>query len=73
METDMTVWKIDSQWEYAGCLRELKQGLCDNLEGRDGEGSSRGRGHGCPYGCFLLMFDRKRQNTCKSKYPSINK
>ena len=26
--------KIDSQWERA--LRELKSGLCDNLEGWDG-------------------------------------
>ena len=25
--------KIDSQWEFAICLRELKQGLCINLEG----------------------------------------
>ena len=27
METYITVCKIDSQWEYAVCLRKLKQGL----------------------------------------------
>ena len=26
METHVTVYKIDSQWEFAVCLRELKQG-----------------------------------------------
>ena len=38
METYITVCKIDSQWEFAVCLRELKQGLCINLEGWDEEG-----------------------------------
>ena len=33
METYITIWKIDSQWEFAVCLRKLKQGLCINLEG----------------------------------------
>ena len=33
--------KIDSQWEFAVCLRELKQGPCINLEGWDGEGVRR--------------------------------
>ena len=32
-----TIYKTDSQWEFAVWLRELKQGLCDNLEGWDGE------------------------------------
>ena len=31
---------IDSQWEFALWLRKLKQGLCINLEGWDGEGGS---------------------------------
>ena len=54
--------KIDNQWEFAVWLRVLKQGLCDNLEGWDGEG---GDGvHGCTYGWFLLMLDRK-QNSVK--------
>ena len=41
METYITICKTDSQWEFAVCLRELKQGLCINLEGRDGEGDGR--------------------------------
>ena len=41
METYITKCKIDSQWEYAACLRELKRGLCNNLEGWDGEGHGR--------------------------------
>ena len=40
-ETDITICKIDSQWEFAICLRKLKQGLCINLEGWDGEGNRR--------------------------------
>ena len=36
-----TICKIDSQWEFAVCLRELKQGLCINLEGWVGEGDGR--------------------------------
>ena len=36
MGTYITTCKIDSQWEFAVCLRELKQGLCINLEGSMG-------------------------------------
>ena len=43
METYITIRKIDNQWEFAVCLRELKQGLCINLEGWDGEGGGRGK------------------------------
>ena len=38
METDITLCKIDSQWEFAVWLRTLKLGLCIDLEGWDGEG-----------------------------------
>ena len=38
MEIYITICKIDSQWEFAVWLRKLKQGLCINLEGWDGEG-----------------------------------
>ena len=38
MEIYIIICKTDSQWEFAVCLRELKQGLCNNLEGWDGEG-----------------------------------
>ena len=41
METYITICKIDSQWEFAVCLREFKQRLCINLEGWDGEGDGR--------------------------------
>ena len=41
---------IDSQQEFAVLLRKLKQGLCINLEGWDGERDGREvqkRGHIC--------------------------
>ena len=41
METYITLCKIDSQRELAVWLRKLKQGLCINLEGWDGEGDGR--------------------------------
>ena len=41
METYITICKIDSQRECAAWLRKLKQGLCINLEGWDGEGDGR--------------------------------
>ena len=41
VETYITVGKIDSQGEFAVWLRKLKQGLCINLEGRDGVGDGR--------------------------------
>ena len=51
METYITICKIDSQWEFALWLRKLKQGLCINLEGWDGdEGVSKGRGYMYTYG-----------------------
>ena len=49
METYIVICKIDSQWEFAVCFRELKQGLCINLRdgmGRRWEGSSE-RGNIC--------------------------
>ena len=42
MEIYIIICKIDSQWEFALCLRGHKQGLCDNLEGWGGEGDGRG-------------------------------
>ena len=41
METYITICKIDSQQEFAVWLRKLKQGLCINQEGWDGEGDGR--------------------------------
>ena len=55
METYIAICKIESQWEFAVWFRELKLGLCDNLEGWDGEGGSIGRGQRYTYGWFMLM------------------
>ena len=41
METYITICEIDSQREFVVWLRKLKQGLCINLEGWDGEGDGR--------------------------------
>ena len=41
VETYITICKIESQEEFAVWLRKLKQGLCINLEGWDGEGDGR--------------------------------
>ena len=41
METYISICKIDSQGEFAVSFRKLKQGLCINLEGWDGEGDGR--------------------------------
>ena len=53
METYITIYKIDTQQEFAVWLRKLKQGLCINLEGWDAErweGDSKGRGYMYTYG-----------------------
>ena len=41
METYTAICKIDRQREFAVWFRKLKQGLCINLEGWDGEGDSK--------------------------------
>ena len=41
METYITISKKESQCSFAGWLSKLKQGLCINLEGWDGEGDRR--------------------------------
>ena len=41
METYITICKTDSQWDFAVWLRKLKEGLCINLKGWDGEGRGR--------------------------------
>ena len=53
METYITIYKIDSQWEFAIWLRKVEQGLCINLEGWDGAGDEREvqkGGYMCTYG-----------------------
>ena len=41
MKTFITIFKIDSQQEFAVWLKKLKQGLCINLEEWDAEGDGR--------------------------------
>ena len=41
MEAHITIYKIDSQQEFAVWLRKLKQGDSINLEGWDGAGDWR--------------------------------
>ena len=41
METSIKICKIDSQRECSVCLRKLKQGLCIDLGGWDGEENGR--------------------------------
>ena len=41
MEIYITMFKIESQREFAEGLRKLKEGLCVNLERWDGEGEER--------------------------------
>ena len=65
METYITICEIDSQWEFAVWLRKLKQGLCINLKGWNGEGVSKGRGYMYTYSGFMLRLDRKQQNSVK--------
>ena len=53
-ETYITICKIDSQWEFAVCLRKLKTGALYQSrgvgwEGR-WEGGSKGRGYMYTYG-----------------------
>ena len=43
MESYITICKIDSHWEFAVCLRKLKQGLCINLKGWNGGWDMEGR------------------------------
>ena len=41
METYITMYKIDSQREFAVWFKKPKQGFYINLEGQDGEGNGR--------------------------------
>ena len=68
METYVTICKIDSQQEFAVCLRELKQGLCINLEGWDGEGDGRLKREGTYVHLWLIHADvwQKSNQCCKA-------
>ena len=64
---------MDSQWEFVLWLKELKQGFCDKWWGGRREGGLGRRKHGCNYGWFLLMYNRKPQNTVKQLSFNLNK
>ena len=76
IEIYYTICKIDSQWEFAVWLRELKRGLCNNLEGWDGEGDGKEAWKwgdmGAPIAdsCWCLTENNK---ILKSNYSSIKK
>ena len=62
-ETYITKCKIDSQREFAVCLRKLKQWLCIHLEGWYGEVDGREVQKGGDI--CIPMADRKQQNSVK--------
>ena len=64
MEIHNATRETDRQREFAVWLRELKQGPCNRREGGVGR-EMGGRGHGCAYGWFLFINDRKPQNSVK--------
>ena len=63
METYTTICNIDSQREFAVWLRELKQGLCVSLEGRDGREVERNFKREGAY--LWLIHAEVRQKTAK--------
>ena len=68
MEIYNTICKIDSQWESAIWLMELKQGLSDKSR-RDGEGDGKevqeGGNMGVPMANSYWCIDRNPQNSVK--------
>ena len=64
-EANVAICKIDSQWEFAVWLRELKQGLCKKLEGWDGEEDGREVWEGVP---MMILVDvwQKTTKFCKA-------
>ena len=57
METYIIICKIDSQWELAVCLRQLKQELYTNLGGRVGEMGERFKREGTYVYLWLIHAD----------------
>ena len=63
MEIYNTICKIDSQWESAVWLGELKQGLCDRLKGGMGrEMGGRLRREGTCVYQWLVLVDVRQKN-----------
>ena len=70
MEIYNTICKIGNQWKFAVWLKELKQGLCDNLERWDGEGDGReaseGGDMGVPMANSCWCMTKKNTRFCKA-------
>ena len=71
MEIYITICKIDSQWEFAIWLRELKPGLCNNLEGWDVEGEGKDVQEGGTYVYLRLIHVDVWKKATKSFKASI--
>ena len=69
METYITIYKIDSQWEFAVTSQGTQTGALYQPRGVGWrgrwEGGSKGRGYMYTYGWFILRIDRKQQNSVK--------
>ena len=60
---------IDNQWEFAFMAQGIQMRPCNNLEGWNQEGDGREVQEGgdicIPMAEFILMVDRKQQNSVK--------
>ena len=73
METYVTICKRDSQWEFAVWLKELKHGLCNNLEKWDGVGGGRRFKKEETYvNLWLIYVDVWQKPTNSVKQSSLN-
>ena len=60
METYITIYKVESQCEFADWLRDSNRGSLTTYRGGIGK-KMEGRGHTYTYGWFMLVFGRKQQ------------
>ena len=67
METYITIYKIDSQREFAVWLRTLKQGLCINLEGWGGEGDGTEVQKGRDI-CIPMAYSKAETLLCQQRF-----
>ena len=68
METYITIYKIQSQWELAHLQGSETGALYQPRAvgwGERWEGDSGGRAHMYTYDWFMVMFDEKQQNSVK--------